>query len=60
MHVCLCRYSFVFLYVRVCMCLHSVCIYLCVHVYAWERRTRLNKMQRRANTEVRFILLEFG
>ena len=55
MYVCLCRYSFVF------ACMHvfaRVCVYVCV--YAWEGRTRLNKVQRRANPEVRFILLELG
>ena len=49
--VCACVY--VFAHVFVCVC-------VCVCVYAWEGRTRLNKVQRRATTEVGFILLEFG
>ena len=47
------------LYMCMCVCVRT-CVCVCVCVYAWEGRTRLNKVQRRANTEVGFILLEFG
>ena len=56
MYVCVdivCACVYVFAHVFVCVC-------VCVCVYAWEGRTRLNKVQRRATTEVGFILLEFG